>query len=275
MKANWAFFLSLVIHILILCGLIFLRSSRTPSSQTSQSVAIEIVPAKSHAAGGSIAKVGSTRARSNKVTLENLKLSDMVHVGGAVASEHSGGGLGWSNEDWGSGGGDLRHVESTSGLQALATELDGAMTYPDALLKRDMQGSISARLFLRKEGGCDWQRSKILPGEPHLRVYVLGILKKVCGLGQIAALHFQTSEFADLSFNFHLVDTDDITESPPPWITGNVIGLERQRHRFPFKIPLGPIVLFGGDLVHVDFGWLFDQWDLLVGQKKDPMAAFQ
>jgi hypothetical protein len=257
--------------------LYFLVKPKSSVPEAHEEIAIEILPTEVKASGGGAKAHGPNRIHGGQPlpSFESLKLSDVALSPGAGGKSATAGGDGWREDDWGSGGGDLHHVESTSELQLLAGELDGAMFYPVPLLKRDISGAISARLYFLKTGGCDWSKTKILPGEPHLRVYVLGMLKKVCGLGQIQSLHLRTSEFADLSFNFHFIDQGDINENPAPWITGNVIALERQRRHFPLKIPLGPIVLFGGDIIHVDFGWLADQWDRLVGEKKDPMAAFQ
>lgn len=159
---------------------------------------------------------------------------------------------------------------------ALADELEGSLSFPSALGKRQLDGTILARLQFLPDGGCDWKKTKVLPGEPHFRIYVLALLKKVCGLGQIARMKFPTTDHADLSFRFRLIN---IGEEPDPkaakFITGNVLAFERVWSRSPIKVDFGPLTFFENDIVHINFGWLFEQWDKLTDQYKDPMREFE
>lgn len=234
---------------------------------------VETPEAKSKMAG--LAKGHSNRKQGLRSAGDIPRFDMPFKGGGSIAAGAAGSGE-WSPEDWGAEGGSFKHVESASELMALATEINGAMSYPEALGKREYSGTILTRLFFRDSGGCDWTRTKIFPGQPHFRVYILALLKKVCGLGQIDRMQIRTSDHVDLSFTFHLVNMGEHVEPETfNFTTGNVLAFERVWVRSPIKLDLGPLTLFEGDLVHLNFDWLFTQWDKLTDQYKDPMEPFR
>jgi hypothetical protein len=265
---SWpALILSVLIHLVVLTGIFVLEKPTSPPRIETINLVVRprapLAPAIAKSRG---------RSRQGKRPLEKADISF-----GFKSFDLSGNALSDANSkgEWGEEGGDaFKHLASTGEFQRLAEEIEGLLYFPVPMRNRDLSGAISARLFFQKSGGCDWQRSTMPKGEVHFRVYVLALLKKVCAFERVAQLRLLTTDHVDLSFQFRFVSAREFVARPPFWITGNVLAFERQAQGSPIRLNLGPIQLFDGDLAHVNFGWLWNQWDQLMGGK-DPLAAFQ
>lgn len=180
---------------------------------------------------------------------------------------------GWQPEDWGYGGGDFRQVENFLPLIDIAREIDGLLNYPGALALREYTGGVRAQLYFRKEGGCDWKRSRIESSARYFRVYILALLKKLCALERVTKLRLSRGERVDLAFNFLLKDQQEFSPRPSFKVIGNVLLFERHEQKPPIELRLGPIRVYG-PYIAVDFQWLFERWDQYV-EGKDPLKEFQ
>jgi hypothetical protein len=278
MKSRQPFLFSIVLHILILVSLWFWPKPKEQLRPDVIPIAMEVVPAKAlPTKGGKRLHVDRSPRESPRPSLRDLLPSYSAQESVADTAQAGGSGNG-QEEGWGDGGSNmLGHLGSASELQRLAVELDGALTYPSVLSKRQISGTISARLYFKNKGGCDWKRTKVLPGQPYLRVYIFAVLKKVCSFEQIQTMTLLTSDHADLSFNFRLVKVGEQVTTPEMFLTGNVLGFERQALRSAFQVDWGPLVLFPGAnplSIAVDFGWFVDQWDHWM-KGRDPLAEFR
>lgn len=278
MKSRWPFLFSIVLHVLIFVCLWFWPKPKEKFQPEVIPIAVDILPQKAvPAKGGKKPDVGRSLRKLPRPSLHDLLPSYSAKTSASDAAQTSGSG-GGQEEGWGDGGSDmLGHLGSASELERLAVELDGAMSYPGVLAKRGYSGTISARLYFQRQGGCDWKKTKVLPGQPYLRVYIFALLKKVCGFEQVQKMTLHTTDHADLSFNFRLVHEGERVAAPGMFMTGNVLAFERQAFWSPVQLDLGPLVLFPGGnpfSLAVDFGWFVDRWDHWM-KGRDPLEEFR
>jgi hypothetical protein len=262
---------SFLLHCLLM--LFFYLDSSSKPEPVPETIAFDLLETKSAGSGGP----GRGGRKKGKKTSSSLRMKDLLPAlaGAPSVSAVSKGSTGWDATDWGEGGAGLEHVASLNNLQKLLVELDGLFYYPNVFRLRQISGAVNARLFFSDSGGCDWERTRVKPAEMHMRVYILALLKKVCALEQIKKMKLVSTDHADLNFNLRLVDVvqkQDVHDDP--LITGNVLLLQRHEIYYPMSIPLGPIRLFGSQIVDVNFDWLYGQWDKLAGEK-DPMEEFR
>lgn len=180
---------------------------------------------------------------------------------------------GWHPDDWGYGGGDFKQMENFFPLTGIANEIDGLLNYPGALALREYTGGVKARLYFKKNGGCDWKRSNIASSARYFRVYILALLKKLCLLEKITKMKLNRGEHVDIAFNFFLKDQQEFNPRPPYKLVGNVLLFERHEKKLPVELRLGPVRVYG-PYIAVDFPWLFEKWDQYV-KGKDPLKEFQ
>ena len=182
---------------------------------------------------------------------------------------------GWSSEQWGAGGGaGLTELIHTLRFDKLMTEIEGSLHYPRVLGDRQISGVINVRLRFREGSRCAWP-PRIEGAAPYLRVYVLALLKKICGFEILTTMGFVAGQTVDLSFAFVLTDRPDAGRGAPGRIAGNVLMFERTYPARALSYQLGPIRgVWFAPVVSLDWGWVVEHWEQWVDHK-DPLAAFR
>ncbi|NJL25995.1 MAG: hypothetical protein HC902_13060, partial [Calothrix sp. SM1_5_4] len=118
---------------------------------------------------------------------------------------------GWTPEAFGSaaagaGGRSLAmHAAHILDYARLREEIENMLEYPGPLGRRQLDGTINARLTFARGPECDWRRSRIEGAHPYFRIYILTLLKKLCSFDTLKTLRLREGQFVDLSFRFTLV----------------------------------------------------------------------
>ncbi len=183
----------------------------------------------------------------------------------------------WRDEDWGKGGGDFGEIVNFMPYDRLREEIRGLLNYPGILARRGINGTVNTRLAFTHDSQCDWKKIKIDSHERHLRVYVLALLKKLCGFTVIKNMKMNSTQVIDLSFQFDLINetTPYSLQRDQDFIVGNVIAFRRTTPKSLMEYQLGPIRgVWFAPAVALDFPWLVEKWDYYVNDV-DPMAPFR
>ncbi|MGE4132998.1 MAG: hypothetical protein AB7F86_15255 [Bdellovibrionales bacterium] len=179
-----------------------------------------------------------------------------------------------ASEEFGADGGNFGEIVNFLRYEKLQEVIEGLLFYPGVLGRRGMEGTINARLALDSTSHCDWGRTKIDGSNPYLKVYILALLKKLCGRTAIEQVKVSR---IDLSFRFYLKEYMHPTIDPDPGsqIVGNVLTFARAFPKSKFEYHIGPIQgIWFVPYVTVDFPWIFEKWDKYVNNV-DPMADFR
>jgi hypothetical protein len=156
-------------------------------------------------------------------------------------------------------------------------KVDALLFYPGVLARHKISGTINTRIVLNSEGDCDWQRTKIRAGDPHLRIFILHLLKNLCDENFKKYLGKRETTNIDMSFLFSISEnptTDELIRQNQK-IVGNVLLFFRNSHQSVAEWHLGPFTgMFPIPWVSLDFPWIFENFDKYI-HHKDPMADFK
>lgn len=182
----------------------------------------------------------------------------------------------WSNEHWGVRGGSLKEAEHYISYYLLQREIQGTLSYPAAMGVRDISGTISARITFNEGSKCDKKRSWARGHHHYLRFYVMALIHKVCGLGNIEHMHFQENQFVDMNFIFLIAEGKDIEVlEKRDNVTGNVLTFQRIYPKAWYEWQLGPFRgVYGVPFVFLDYPWVLDKWEKWV-EGHDPLDSFR
>lgn len=183
---------------------------------------------------------------------------------------------GWSPDHWGYGGGGMKDIEHTLQMEKLRAEIEQMLNYPYALGSRGVSGTINARLVFQ-DHRCQWKRTRVEGASPYLRIYILALLKKLCGLETVEHLRFPDQMVVDLSFAFVITDNPDLgfQRTQAGRITGNVLLFDRTYPAANAEYQVGPIRgLWFAPVWYLDWPWVVEHWETWV-EGKDPLADFR
>ena len=181
-----------------------------------------------------------------------------------------------SENAWGSSGGGFAYVEHTLSFTQLIEEVNGLLNYPYPLASRGFSGTINSRLHF-KDSRCVWSKTRVEGAQPYLRVYILALLKKLCGLEKISRMRFPDGLTVDMSFAFILTDNPEGVVTPESLgsITGNVLMFTRIFPARNLEYQLGPIRgVWFAPVISLDWPWVVEHWEQWV-EGKDPLADFK
>jgi hypothetical protein len=184
----------------------------------------------------------------------------------------------WPAEAWGSQGTDIgQYAEHLGHLDRLREEIEQMLFYPSALARRRIKGVINARLTFAEGSRCAFKKTRIDGAEPYLRVYVLALINKVCGLSFIERMGLREGQKVDLSFNFYISENLVSREQDEQHsrITGNVLSFQRGFTDSSLEWELGPIRgVWFAPMVFLNLPWVMENWEIYV-DKKDPLRDFR
>jgi len=164
---------------------------------------------------------------------------------------------------WGQGSAEFKRLEDLGLMNRIYEHTEQALYYPGILARHKIEGIVNARLVIAEQGLCDWHETIISSTNPHLRIFILSVLKEVCSQNFKPYLRGRKLTNIDFSFEFELTEHDDskLIESKNK-IIGNVLMFYRNSHQSVTEWHLGPLMgLFPIPAVAVDFGWLQENWD--------------
>jgi hypothetical protein len=252
--------LSLFLHVAMFALLAQLRHEphTLPARET---IALEIkTQPEISAAGSPSAEVRSgprakTLARRFRVNtfLPNIKYD----MGGDLAAGSTQGDD--PTARWGeSNGNALGNLADYPLMRMVYERVNGNLYYPGVLANHKIQGMVNARLYVDEFGRCDWHRTTISAADPHLRVFILSVLKDACGQSFARAAVNKKKINIDLSFRFSITehnDQDIVNEENR--VGGHVLFFFRNSQHSIAEWHLGPFHgLFPIPFVAVDFAWL-------------------
>lgn len=184
----------------------------------------------------------------------------------------------WPEESWGSHGADFaQYAEHIGHLDQLRQEIEQMLFYPGVLSRRRIKGVINARLTFAEGSRCAFKKTRVEGAEPYLRVYVLAVIDKVCGLSFVSRLGFREGQKVDLSFNFYISENPVSREQDEQQsrIAGNVLTFQRGFTESSLEWELGPIRgVWFAPMVFLNVPWVVENWETYV-DKKDPLRDFR
>lgn len=262
--------LSLSIHALLF-ALLWLRKEQSPSASSEELVQFELLEREQATApkgGGSTS--GGLAAKS---PLEKLRpgfsLQDRAQGKFQLAGDENSDDPGVS---WGSGSENIDKIADFLPLDRIRDQADGLTSFPSLFRRHDIWGSVNARLVIDSEG-CNWPSTQIWSKERHLQIYVLSVLKKLCGLDSVARLTKVGRKNVDFSFSFAFTEDASLKDSSE--VRGNIVIVSRVIPKSVMEWRLGPIRgLFPIPAVNIDFDWLKQNWDRYI-EGRDPFKEFE
>lgn len=181
------------------------------------------------------------------------------------------------NVAWGAGGGTFERIQELSLMKRFHEKIDALLFYPGILARQKVSGIINVRIVLNQAGDCDWHLTKINGADPHLRFYILHVLKQTCDENYKKYLRDRVTTNVDMSFDFSISEqptTDELIKQNQK-ILGNVLFFFRNSHQSVAEWHLGPFTgMFPIPVVSVDFMWLQENFDKYVNHK-DPLKEFR
>lgn len=172
--------------------------------------------------------------------------------------------------EWGEGGGNFQRVQEQNFFQQLQASIENHLFYPGILARHKVSGTVNARLIFNEQGQCDFKRTQLANAERHLQIYIYDLLKKVCSRHQFASsLKHRKQTVADLSFTFDITEhNDEVLKEKQKLIVGNTLLFYRNSHQSVAEWKFGPFRgMFPIPFVNLDFDWIQEHWDSLVGNK--------
>lgn len=178
---------------------------------------------------------------------------------------------------WGAGSGTFDRVQDLVLMSKFQKKIDAMLFYPGVLARRKISGIVNTRIVLNSKGDCDWHRTQINAAEPHLRIYILHLLKKVCT--ENFARYTRKRELTNIDMSFHFEISEDRTSKElietNQSVIGNVLVFYRQSRNSIAEWHLGPLTgVFPIPWVTLDFDWVMEHFESLV-EKKDPLGEFK
>lgn len=188
---------------------------------------------------------------------------------------------GYTTEDnahvaWGAGGGTFERIRDLTIMKRFHEKVDAILFYPSVLASHRVSGVVNTRIVLDSEGQCDWKLTKINSADPHLRVYILHVLKNICDENFKRYLSGRLLTNIDMSFQFSISEeptTEELIQKNQK-VIGNVLLFFRNSHQSMAQWHLGPFTgVFPVPMVSIDFEWLQENFDLYLNHR-DPMKEF-
>ena len=180
-------------------------------------------------------------------------------------------------EEWGAGGGSLERMTHPLLMRSFYEYVSNLTYYPGVLARRNMSGTVYARIVLDKQNGCDWTHTWIKSREKYFRIYVLSILKKACRQDFSKLFGGKQQLNVDLAFTFAITEglQTEFSQYQNRDI-GNTLLLYRNAHKSKLEWSFGPFKgLFPYPVVNIDFVWLKENWDKYMEGKADPVDRFE
>ncbi|MBX9768577.1 MAG: hypothetical protein K2X47_14985 [Bdellovibrionales bacterium] len=214
---------------------------------------------------------------ASKKVLRDLFSSTAIKFGAGSSLGASGGAGDPSGEPWGSRSTSLDSLENTLFYKTIYEAIDDSVYYPAVLAKRKIDGSFQARLTFDAVDGCLWKKAKISEGNPHLRLFVLDLLRRACANETVRRLRPLRTVTADLSFLFAIGEPtskflfEKARRQHGPLMIGNVLMFEAHSVQSVMTWNLGPFTgVFPIPYVGINFEWLQENWDKVVNGQIKP-----
>lgn len=220
-------------------------------------------------------KTTASGRRKGRGRGRGLKLSPSLPLANTPSEGESSVMTGLLNEDWGSGGGRFGEIENFLSYEKLQAQIRGALHYPSILGRREIEGTVNVRLKFQN-GQCDWKSTNVQSGSRPLAIYVIALLKKICGMDAIHTVSTAGNSI-DLSFNFSLSHGahSETEEQARDFVVGNVLSFRRTYSKSLLEYQIGPIRgVWFVPAVSLDIPWIVEKWDYYVNGA-DPMAPFK
>lgn len=270
--------MTILLSILLHAAVFYLlsKSKRKEDSQTKVEIEYRETP-KSQGKG----KRG-TKKKGKGISLADLRPSwtTVTEPGpntGRLIDPDAKGSSEWPEGSWGANGIKLGELEHFIQYERIQKDIQGLFFFPSALGKKDISGTINARLYFTETSECNWSKSTISGANPFLKFYIAAVLKKYCRFENGKHLRLKQDQFIDLSFAFILAKGESREESESKdRILGNVLMFTRIHHKATGDYQIGPI---RGNIlvpiaVTVDFPWLLEKWDEVMNHR-DPLDEFR
>lgn len=265
------------------------RQEREPPVE-SPTVEVEYREVKTEAKSPSRRKSGRTAGRGRgRGSLRGQGLSRFVSSGAGLFVPKSDadfekiyagakGSSEWPEDAWGSHGADFaQYAEHTGHLDTLREEIEQMLYYPGVLARHRHKGVINARITFLKGSHCAFKKTRVEGANPYLRVYVLALISKVCGLSAIPRMGFRKNQKVDLSFKFYSSEgpTSRELDEQASRIAGNALVFQRGYTESSLEWELGPIRgVWFAPFISVDIPWIVENWEKHVDHK-DPLRDFK
>lgn len=283
---------SLLLH-LVLILLIWPKTAKEEKSSL-DIIEVDLRPAVSPQVSPSLAGQGRSNSNLSKV---KIKQKDLIKK--ALAYDFSGAGpsgsnkipprqregswqeSGYTDEDdahvaWGAGGGTFERIQDLTIMKRFHEKVDAILFYPGVLARNKISGFVNTRIVLDAEGQCDWRLTKINAADPHLRVYILHLLKNVCGENFKRYLGGRLRTNIDMSFQFSISEkptTEELIRQNQK-VVGNVLLFFRNSHQSIAEWHLGPFRgVFPLPMVSLDFDWLQDNFEQYINHR-EPLKEY-
>lgn len=286
--------LSLILHLAMLAWIWPRFDKQTQSSP--DIIEFEILPPVS--TGKSVSEAeskpgGGSRAAKGKLAQRGLVhkiLSDHYSSDGSFASgkgprrqrEGTWDEGGYTKDDdpnvaWGAGGGTFERIQDFTLMNHFHAKVDGLLFFPAVLSRHKVSGFVNTRVVLNRDGNCDWHLTKINAADPHLRIYILHLLKKVCDESFKPYMGGRINTNIDMTFQFSISEeptTEELIKKNQK-ILGNVLFFFRNDHQSVAEWHLGPFTgLFPIPMVNLDFDWFAENFDKYINHK-DAMDEYR
>lgn len=187
---------------------------------------------------------------------------------------------GASTSAWGSHSGSRENWENILFYKTIYEKIESGLFYPKAFARHRIEGHIQARLTFDPVAGCLWKKATISEGNPHLRVFVLDLLRRACNDETVHRLRPLRVTTADMSFEFAIGepsakrDHEDETRKHGPRMIGNVLLFQAHSVKSALTWELGPFTgTFPLPFIYVNFPWLQENWDKIVNGKSTELPA--
>jgi hypothetical protein len=181
-----------------------------------------------------------------------------------------------SNVAWGAGSGTFERIQDLSIMSRFHQKVDALLFYPGILARHKVSGVVNARIVLDQNGDCDWEHAQIRAGEPHLRLFVMHILKNVCDENFKKYLGKRERTNIDMSFQFSISEqptTEELIRQNQK-VVGNVLLFFRNSHQSVAEWHFGPFAgMFPFPVVSLDFDWIQENIEKYIDHK-NPMGEY-
>lgn len=272
--------LSVLLHMMV--SWVFSFHDHQPLPVATQPLEVEVLTLTNREKTSSLTrptknpKVRSRKtAAASKKLLQDIRSSTKIRFGDSIShSKESSGNMDPGSDSWGSRSVSIESLENTLFYKTIYEAIDGSVYYPAVLAKRKIEGTFQARLTFDAVEGCLWKKAVISEGNPHLRLFVLDLLRRACDNETVRRLRPLRTVTADLSFLFAIgegpgkLNFEEDRRKHGPRMIGNVLMFEAHSIQSVMAWQLGPFTgVFPIPYVSVDFEWLQENWDKVVNGK--------